>query len=411
MDGSLKNMADGSYASLGKMGLYDNGYFVYYGKISYPKTGKLAFHFYNDDWHGVYIDGKYIRDLSGNKYCEMAKIMNLPQGEGQNHRIKIIYENEGRNDRNAVNKQLKGLVSVRWVADPRSIKIDSWKISPNPAGPLTKQPVQAQRWFYDQHWPTIKSGNFQKLYTMGLVNQTSSWYRGYFHLTEKEMRSNHFAPTLDLQAIYGDATVFINGRKLTSRMGRYASFNVSLKDIVHRGINSIAIYIKNGLGLGGIYRPAIVRFTNYDPVKINLQVRQGLYGQLKGWAKPHEHNSVFDKSIKIDQYKGSNHITWYRSIFNLSPKKRWIVPLAVKMKASGDAQVWVNGHLIGRYFQEGPQKMFYLPQSWLQSGQNTLVLVVRPATNSRGGPEVNTISIVPYNQYVVKKNDVKLKFK
>jgi len=48
----------------------------------------------------------------------------------------------------------------------------------------------------------------------------------------------------------------------------------------------------------------------------------------------------------------------------------------------GRGQVWVNGHLLGRFWQIGPQQTLYLPGAWLRAGSNeVIVLSDRPAVN------------------------------
>ena len=36
--------------------------------------------------------------------------------------------------------------------------------------------------------------------------------------------------------------------------------------------------------------------------------------------------------------------------------------------------VYVNGHLLGRYWHIGPQQRLYCPASWLKKGKNELVI-------------------------------------
>jgi beta-galactosidase GanA len=36
--------------------------------------------------------------------------------------------------------------------------------------------------------------------------------------------------------------------------------------------------------------------------------------------------------------------------------------------------VWVNGHNLGRYWNIGPQQRLYCPASWLQQGNNEIVV-------------------------------------
>jgi beta-galactosidase len=37
--------------------------------------------------------------------------------------------------------------------------------------------------------------------------------------------------------------------------------------------------------------------------------------------------------------------------------------------------VWINGRLLGRYWNIGPQQRLYCPGVWLRKGENTLIIV------------------------------------
>ena len=45
------------------------------------------------------------------------------------------------------------------------------------------------------------------------------------------------------------------------------------------------------------------------------------------------------------------------------------------VSALGKGAVWVNGHALGRYWNEGPQKTLYLPGPWLHAGENRIVIL------------------------------------
>lgn len=47
----------------------------------------------------------------------------------------------------------------------------------------------------------------------------------------------------------------------------------------------------------------------------------------------------------------------------------------IDMSAYRKGVVWVNGHNLGRYWDIGPQTTLYCPASWLNKGQNTLVVL------------------------------------
>ena len=338
-------------------GLYDNGYYVYDGTIELPTSGYLKVNFYNDDWHGVYIDGKFVPDLSGDSYSNSENLSGLISNGSETHTIKIIYENRSRlNFPDVIRKQLKGLVSVSYMPGKNEQELSDWKLSPHPAGLLIGKPAESQTWFDDRHWPELKVEDWRTLYKSGLANQTASWYRNYFTLSPEEAENHHIS--IDFQAVYGDATIFINGKKVTEQKGRYTSFNVPLSGLVHAGQNVVAVYINNEKGLGGLYRPALVKFDS-EEVPVHLKLHEGLAGFNSGWNKQGRVSSFHGKQTDIDQsLSNGGHIVWYRTSFDLSSNRGWNVPLAAKIKATGNAQIWINGHLQGVILPRDLKKCF-----------------------------------------------------
>ena len=101
-------------------------------------------------------------------------------------------------------------------------------------------------------------------------------------------------------------------------------------------------------------------------------------------------------------------LTWYKVTFDLPTQSAdcWI-PWRAVINASGTGYMWLNGHNIGRHWEEGPQREFYLPECWLNmGGSNTLVLGLRQSEN--GGAVLEGIEIVPYYEDAeirIKTND------
>lgn len=44
------------------------------------------------------------------------------------------------------------------------------------------------------------------------------------------------------------------------------------------------------------------------------------------------------------------------------------------MSALGKGARWINGHAIGRYWNEGPQQTLFVPGPWLHAGANEVVI-------------------------------------
>lgn len=88
--------------------------------------------------------------------------------------------------------------------------------------------------------------------------------------------------------------------------------------------------------------------------------------------------------------------TWYRIEFELPAQKanEWI-PWMARVNASGNGYMWLNGHNIGRHWEAGPQREFFLPECWLhfRKGQkNVLVMGLRQTAN---GARLKAMEIVP----------------
>jgi hypothetical protein len=97
-------------------------------------------------------------------------------------------------------------------------------------------------------------------------------------------------------------------------------------------------------------------------------------------------------------------LTWHRLDFELPGKQPgcWI-PWLVRLRASGNGFIYLNGHGVGRYWQNGKQSDYYLPECLLNYGpgqQNHVTLclrsVVRPAA-------IESAEIIPYNVYAERR--------
>jgi hypothetical protein len=141
---------------------------------------------------------------------------------------------------------------------------------------------------------------------------------------------------------------------------------------------------------------------------LDWQVATNLGGVTAGWTQPgfaaHDWSKVaLDTNSPITR-KGNGiqpkdrHdalLTWYRLEFELPamPVGQWI-PWRLLINASGNGFMWLNGHDIGKHWEAGPQREFYLPECWLNfGGKNVLVLGLRQTVN---GAKLNAAEVSPY---------------
>ncbi len=72
------------------------------------------------------------------------------------------------------------------------------------------------------------------------------------------------------------------------------------------------------------------------------------------------------------------------------------MPWRALLDAAGDGQIYLNGQELGRYWEAGPQREFYLPECWLKFGAGqTNVLTLRLSPDRRG-VALRAVEISPY---------------
>ncbi len=79
------------------------------------------------------------------------------------------------------------------------------------------------------------------------------------------------------------------------------------------------------------------------------------------------------------------------------------VPWRTILKGTGNGFLYLNGHSIGRYWEIGPQREFFLPECWLNFGPgktNVLVLCLRPTEK---GALLHSAEIAPYTEYAEER--------
>ena len=80
-------------------------------------------------------------------------------------------------------------------------------------------------------------------------------------------------------------------------------------------------------------------------------------------------------------------LTWYRMHFELPVADPHVwVPWQLELNATGNGMLYLNGHPLGRWWQIGPQRNFYLPECWLHSGPgrtNVITFCLRPTESAQ----------------------------
>jgi hypothetical protein len=97
-------------------------------------------------------------------------------------------------------------------------------------------------------------------------------------------------------------------------------------------------------------------------------------------------------------------LNWYRLDFTLPAVKPGVwVPWRLRLNASGNGFLYLNGHPLGRYWQAGPQRDFFLPECWLNFGigqSNNLTLSLRPIDKRA---MIQSAVVEPYADFAEKR--------
>jgi len=155
--------------------------------------------------------------------------------------------------------------------------------------------------------------------------------------------------------------------------------------------------------LSGITRAGLASDSKSITKLLPWEISLNLGGIQAGWTQPGftpSDQSTWQK-VKLDTTmviprKGNNvepldHpqdglLTWYRLEFNLpaTSPNTW-VPWLLRINSSGNGYMYLNGHNLGRHYELGQQRDFYLPECWLNFGndkKNVIMLGLRQTSHN-----------------------------
>ncbi|HEY8901619.1 MAG TPA: beta-galactosidase [Chthoniobacterales bacterium] len=187
--------------------------------------------------------------------------------------------------------------------------------------------------------------------------------------------------------------------------------------LLHAGANEIVLLYEN-IGfehgyipmeeLSGIRQAGLSTDEKAVATPLDWEVATDLGGVAAGWTSPDFAPKDW-KKVALDttepiarkgngiQPKAQQDalLTWHRLEFDLpDTAEARATPWRLLIKASGNGYMWLNGHDIGRHWEEGPQREYYLPECWLNfGGRNVIVLGLRQTVN---GAKIEAAEIAPY---------------
>jgi hypothetical protein len=174
----------------------------------------------------------------------------------------------------------------------------------------------------------------------------------------------------------------VNGKNLGTLKRRQ-----SLKGILHAGRNEIDITITADDSSGGIGGGAELDSTQHPkPLPVEWEISGASTGLSENWFDPKLdetdwHSVAVGGKVSLED-PDSIRPVWIRLHFQVPA----VGILRLHLKATGNGFLYLNGRPLGRYWEVGPQRDFYLPECWLNPpGKDNLVtLELRPTRSPVG---------------------------
>ncbi|MBI3990592.1 MAG: beta-galactosidase [Candidatus Omnitrophica bacterium] len=173
--------------------------------------------------------------------------------------------------------------------------------------------------------------------------------------------------------------------EVKSGEGAILSFH-GLRSEVDININNHSIfYISEGLQIYGHDHEQLNINRYLKPGKNTISVSYAVPPQKKNWAAKDVKVILLNKSSRIkDNWEfqaweeqpsavkpEKDAPAWWRCNFKMPKKPEY--PVRLNMSGMGKGQIFLNGINIGRYWQIGPQKDYYLPEPYFKK-ENVLTL-------------------------------------
>lgn len=403
--------------SLPEIAVNDCRYVRYRSKVTLTEEeiksfGSLVFEMYTGDPIYVEVNGELTSRTSKDE-LENTFILGDALHAGENN-LFVIYENRGHAHGYKPMEELSGLKQAGFGQKQSDIiPIEEWYVK-TPEGTNWEKIMLNQQTI--DNLSTLQIAGLEKpLWPAAWILQEKSGqaiYKTTIRWT-KEMIDNGLT-ALDFRCIDDQGTLFVNGVEVAKHDHYDEPFICNIAQYIKPGDNLIEMLVSNQSGAGGILKGVRLK-QEFELIKeIQWQVSTDLGGIQQGWTRQAKAKGDWKITQLTPDYpltrKGKIEIvdqptnmrnallTWYRIEFDLpkQPLNTWI-PWKMILNATGTGYMWLNGENIGRYWEEGPQREFYLPECWLRfNKKNVIVLGLRES--ELNGSQLFGVEIAPYTE-------------
>ncbi len=202
--------------------------------------------------------------------------------------------------------------------------------------------------------------------------------------------------------------VYVNGQKVGESHDWSEPQTFDLSAALKPGKNVIAIVVHNDGGPGGLSRGVELEpIDEASPISATWEISDQPQGVAEKWWSPKLNDGGW-KMVSLSSDAVATQpkalLTWYRMNFELpDPIPGIWYPWKIKLEGTGNGFVYLNDHQLGRYWQVGPQREYFLPECWLNFGKgktNVITLCLRPTTE---GATIKSAEVSPYAEWAEKR--------
>jgi hypothetical protein len=369
-------------------GIFNRG-FVYYRSIvpPLPQSGGervgLSFYTHSRDWAGFDLNGKPLQRDSGSGVFPL-------DGASSGGQLIGLYENGGRPNFGADIGRPCGLFDLEIAPSSgftRDLAI--WRMRRVQGDPTAEEMSPETD---DSAWRPANANRPDGELSPG----ESVVYRTWIDLNANDLKTGK---SIYFGRVDDDGYLYVNGHSAGESHDWAQPQRFDVGQWLRPGKNLIALFVHNQDGPGGLSRGARLEDKS-RPIPAQWEISDQPAGVAGKWWDPGLDDSSWELT-KIGQNAAPSNssmplLSWYRMKFSLpqSDPHAWI-PWKLRLDAVGNGFLYLNGHPLGRWWQVGPQRDFFLPECWLNfgdAGANSLTLCLRP-TNGVG---VRNAQIGPY---------------
>jgi hypothetical protein len=385
--------------SLESAGIFNRGFVFYRTTIPAP-TAAMS----NDD-HYALLARPHGRDWAG--FALNAQRLQSDSHSGGVIRLDSsapgaqllgLFDNAGRPNFGREIDRPSGLLDLKLnLASNAPHHLSAWRMLRMAVPRQQSQtPHEATADVDDSTWTTADvdrpDGNLR-------ANQ-AAMYRASLDLTDADLK-NAKAMTLTLGRVDDEGYVFANGQAAGESHDWSTSAHFAVGPMLHAGKNLIAVLVINRDGGGGLAGGAWLG-DDGPAIACKWEISDQSAGVAGKWWDESLDDSTWSttnlgEGPSVFEEANQPLLTWYRLRFELPATEphTWI-PWKLRLDAVGNGFLYLNGHALGRWWQVGPQRDFYLPECWLHTGPgstNVLTLSLHPLD---AGVAIKHAEVGPY---------------